>query len=230
MVKLPVASIISPKSYKLPDLNKNIVLFFNLEHFFQFREIVKGSKVKSYGPAKRFSFEKDRQPISVLGGMIGAPLSVMLIENSIVSGARNFISFGTAGFIGKNPANEIGKLSTVTSGLDQTGIIADYQGEGLANDFKAIAGYHKLEKIVSVNSVYRLTLEKLESFRKAGADLIDMESCPLNFLINLHQGSYQALFLIIDQIDINNNWINGRDYELVKTNTEKAMSFLYSYF
>ena len=148
-LKIMNEAIINPAMFKLPKLEKDIILFFILKHFYMFQELVAGSKIKSYGPAKRFSFEHKGKLHSVLGGMIGAPLAVINVENAIASGGRNFSSFGTAGWIGETQ-REIGSLVVPEKGMDETGIIRDYEGADDLTSFNPKPGLPTCNGIVTV--------------------------------------------------------------------------------
>ncbi len=201
-------AIINPGDFRLVPLESNVILFFILRHFYMFHEMVKGSKIKSYGPAKRFSFAHEQGNFSVLGGFIGAPLAALILENAIASGGKHFQSFGTCGWIGEE-AVELGSLHIPASGMDKTGMMADYGAEKPITEFHYPDKNPTCRKIVSVNSFYRLTHDNLHNYRENQADLIDMEAAPLNYITLFRGGNYQPLFVVSDYVDPTLKWVEG---------------------
>ncbi|MBU2512225.1 hypothetical protein KJ966_12875 [bacterium] len=220
-------AIINPDDFKLAPLEPNVILFFILRHFYMFHEIVKGSKIRSYGPAKRFSFTFQGSDYSALGGFIGAPLAAIILENAIVSGGKHFRAFGTAGWIGKETV-ELGSLHNPVSAMDKTGMMADYGAEKPLTEFRYSDGKPTCRKIVSVNSFYRLTPDKLEDYRAHQADVIDMEAAPLNHITLLRGGTYQPLFVISDYVDPALKWIEGTGTNSFSTGLEKGLNRILS--
>lgn len=201
-------SLIQPTDFRLPPLSPRVFLFFMLNHFHRFHEMVDGSKIKSYGPAKRFNFTFNQAPCSALGGFIGAPLAAIILENAIASGGKSFHAFGTAGWLGKQET-PIGKMIQPTFGIDETGIVKDYDGIEKRIQFAPIVSDNKQIGTVSVNSFYRLTAAKLDQYRQQQIDLIEMESVPLQFIATQKGATYQPVFVISDGITSDNLWKNG---------------------
>lgn len=217
--------IIQPSKFPLPKVAEHVVLFFSLQHLFQFREITGGSKIKSFGPAKRFDFVYEDKPVTALGGMIGAPHTVMNVEHAIHAGGRNFLSFGSAGWIGDEP-RPIGDLVSPEIGLDTTGMTQDYEGNSSLSRFDPLPRIPRCNKVVTVNSVYRLTHERLDSYRHQQVDLIDMESAPLNYIVPKMGGSYRALFIISDRVEQNYQWSHGFDSINLNQGMKQAMKMI----
>lgn len=201
--------LISPKEFNLPKISKKTIIFFNLQHLFMFKEMVQGGKVKSFGPAKRFSYDLNNERITVLGGMIGAPLATLNIENAISGGAREFITYGTAGWLSSTPVS-FGSVFSPISGVDETGMAKDY--ESPTDEIKMDQMPSSIPicgKIVSINSFYRTTMKKVERYRSSGVDLIDMESAPLHYIIPKLGGRIQSVFVVSDQFSSKNQWKSG---------------------
>ncbi len=242
----------TPKISHLPELPKKAVLFFNLNHLFMFRELVGGSKIKSFGPSRRFGFRKNGETISVLGGMIGAPLAAITVEHALAAGSERFFSFGSAGWIGKEQ-RKIGELVAPEKGFDDTGMTRDYGGAERLSSFappdignttlnavneyarfrqferttqNAGNEYARSRQVVSINSFYALTKRKIENYREREIDLIDMESAPLNFIVKLRGGSLTPLFAIADLIDENFQWRNGDDTKEFDSGIEAGLEIL----
>lgn len=224
-MEAPSSSIIQPGYFKLPRLEKEVYLFFILNHFYQFHDMVKGANVSSFGPAKRFDFEKNGQQCSALGGFIGAPLAVIIVENAMVSGATTFYSFGTAGSIG-NAAIEIGEQHLPQKGYDRTGMILDYGGEKPETDFQLDESRFTCNAIVSVNSFYRLTPERLEEYRSNKIDLIDMEAAPLNYVIQSKGATFYPTFIVSDKVNDEYKWHYEKNTSRFKSAIENGLASL----
>ncbi len=220
-------SIIRPSMFQLPKLSEKIVLFFSLPHFYMFHEMVKGSKIRSFGPSKRFFWKRSGVETTILGGTIGAALAVITVENAVAAGGRHFSSFGSAGWVGENQ-REIGELIIPNTGIDETGIGRDYGAENATTSFNCRHGVSTCAGIVSVNSFYRLTIEKVITYRARQTELIDMEASPLNHVISHLGGEYFPLFIVSDQVGTDFKWQNGFGSEQFKQGLKKGMSLMAS--
>ncbi|MBT4092197.1 MAG: hypothetical protein HOE30_27220 [Deltaproteobacteria bacterium] len=218
-------SIIQPDMFKLPGLTKEIVLFFNLQHFMFFHRRVIGSKIKSFGPAKRFHWENGPKKITALGGMIGAPLAVLIAEFAMASGAEVIYSFGSAGSTGEEQL-EIGELISPLNGYDETGICADYEASNPVQKFTPYFDVKTCHAITSVNSFFRLTRPNINRYRASQIQLIEMEASPLNCVINRLGNRYHPLFVISDRVTPALEWENGGDTDEFKSGFELGLDLL----
>ncbi|MFH2132150.1 MAG: hypothetical protein ABIK68_17365 [bacterium] len=201
-------SIIRPEMFNLPGLTKEVVLFFNLQHFWNFHRRVNGTKIKSYGPAKRFQWENGSKTATALGGMIGAALAVLIAELAVSSGAEVFYSFGTAGSTGEETL-EIGELVFPLTGYDETGICRDYNITSPSLEFTPYFQVRPCRAICSVNSFFRLTPSKVSQYRESKIQLVDMEASPLNCVITGLGMRYHPLFIVSDKVTPDLKWVNG---------------------
>lgn len=219
-------SLIQPKLFALGPLRRRLVLFANLEHLFLFKEVAQGGKIKSFGPAKRFHFERDGQEWSAVGGMIGAPLAMMTLEHCLVHEIEDVIFFGTAGWIGPE-AQEPGTLLVPERGLDLTGTCEDY-GFDSNSVFANPCQLPSCRGLASRRHVYDLSLEKLKSLQECKIDLIDMEAVPLhNYLRQLGIPS-RFFFLVSDQLIEGNQWISHHQSEAHREGLARAMNLILS--
>lgn len=217
--------IIKPSEFNLPKVEKNVVLFCLLNHFFLFKELVSGSQAKSFGPAKRFGFEKNGKRCTALGGFIGAPISAIILENAIESGGGKFSAFGTAGsFIYSR--DRIGQYVRPRSGIDRTGMMKDYGADEDVIVFDKELKHQGTEKVVSVNSFYRLTPRKMDEYREKNISLIDMEAVPLAYIARSKGMKFHPHFIVSDVITESNSWINGSKQSQFKDGLEKGLNQL----
>jgi purine-nucleoside phosphorylase len=218
-------SIIQPQMFKLPGLTRDIVLFFNLQHFMTFHKRVNGTAIKSFGPAKRFQWQNGHRTLTALGGMIGAPLTILIIEMAMASGAETIYSYGSAGSTGAETLT-IGELVTPENGYDETGICRDY---GNSEPFQPIVPYFSVRTcraITSVNSFFRLAPENVERYRKSGIQLIDMEAAPLNCVINKLGKTFRPLFVVSDRVSTTMEWENGGNSDSFKEGFESGLNLI----
>ncbi len=213
--------------FKLPTVQQDGILFFILQHFYMFHKLVNGSKIKSYGPAKKFTFEKNDRKTTVLGGMIGAPLAVLIAENAMASGMKHLKSFGTAGWL-SDKNQEIGTLVNPKKGKDETGMVKDYAGQSDYTTFECRPGITTCTGIVSVNSFFRLTINKVKQYQEQQIEAIDMEAVPLNHVISCYGGTYQPLFVISDKVSKDFEWENGSRSDQFLKGLEEGLNILVS--
>ncbi len=218
-------SLIRPEHFTLPKINENTFLFFIQHHLFLFRDLVQGGKIKSYGPAKRFEFSHQGKDCSALGGFIGAPLAVIIMENAIHSGAKYIKGFGTAGCVGSRSI-DIGELHRPAEAVDETGMIMDYGGHETITELKYSNHQPSCRRIVTVNSFYRLTEEKLDHYKARNIELIDMEAAPLDFVSRSKGTRYEPLFVVSDKINPDLTWQYEQKSSRLTTGIETGLKQL----
>jgi len=217
--------IISPKEFNLAPINKSVILIINLEHFYQFHRLVEGTKIKSFGPSKKFNFEIGNRIISVIGGMIGAPLAIITAENAISSGGVDFVCFGTVGSIAKDPIQP-GTCISPKMGYDKTGILKDYGSDQKQMDFITTEDFFKPVNLISLNSIYQLDIEMIKEFQNSDIGLMDMEITALGYVITKKANSFRPLLIVSDYIDKNYSWVNSYSTENFKSGIEKGLKYL----
>jgi len=168
-----------------------------------FRDYCSATKIKSFGPSKKYNFQHNNKNYTAIGGCIGAPLAVITLENAIESGGKHFFTFGSAGWLSiQKPQSNI--IDTISYVHDQTGISEDYGSESKILQSGEKTGF----QIVSTNSFYQLTESKVKKHRDQNIALIDMEFAPLLFITSLFKLSLNSLFVISDFVDQAYNWKN----------------------
>lgn len=221
----PDDPIIKPSHFKLPEIERNVILFYIAHHFHLLRRWVDGEKPRSFGPAKRFDHRINGKDWTILGGFVGAPLAAIVLENAIHAGGRHFHAFGTCGWIGGSPCS-FGEVHIPAEGVDETGMAGDYGGESNRIRFTQAEESTTCSKIVSVNSFYRLTPRKLESYRKQNIDLIDMEAAPLSHICSLNRTTFHPRFLVSDCVTGDLKWVNGSTSTAFRQGLESAVRYM----
>ena len=194
-------------------------------HFYLFHEFVQGSKIKSFGPVKRFNFESGEKRVSVLGGMIGAPLALMTLENAVASGAKEFLAFGTAGLL-KEPTPGVPILFSPAWGIDETSLVLNYGGVAGRTGLNPFEDLRVEEGLVSVNSPYLLNRDKLRDYLENDIAYIDMEMVPLAYLARERGCRLFPLLLISDRIEKDENWLNESGSREFKAGLDQGLSLL----
>lgn len=218
-------SVIQPGMFKLPGLTKEIIIFFNLQHFMMFHKRVDGSRIKSFGPARRYQWEGRSGLMTALGGMIGAPLAVMIAEMAMVSGTEKIYAFGSAGSTGAEKF-KIGEAVVPGITYDETGICRDYEQPESYQPLSSFFDVRRCRAIVSVNSFFRLTRPNLERYRTSNIQLIDMEAAPLNCVLNQRNKRFQPLFVVSDQVSDSLEWQNGGGSDAFRQGLEIGLDLM----
>ena len=218
-------SVIRPEMFKLPGLTREVVIFFNLGYFKLFHKRVNGSKIKNFGPARRFQWEGRSSKITALGGMIGAPLAALIVELAMASGAKVIYSYGSAGSVG-DETNSIGDLVVPEIGFDETGICNDYSDKRPHQVFSPCFSVQTCRAITSVNSFFRLTRQNIRRYRESDIQLIDMEAAPLHSITTLQGNSFHPLFVVSDRVSPSFEWENGSDRKTFKQGLESGMEMI----
>ena len=213
--------LIQPSAFKLPKIHSTVILFYNLQYLYLFREFVDGGKVKPYGPSKRFNFKCGHKDVTALGGAIGAPLAAILIENAIQSGGEHFFAFGTVGAVSKGDL-EIGTLITADRGLDETGMVADYGGTSPERQLTPFPNVDSIGHVVSVNSFFRKKTKKVDFYRRNHIQLIEMEATPISHIIQQKGGRFYPLFVVSDYVDDQYNWNSGFGSQMLLDGKQSA--------
>ena len=217
--------LISPQAFRPPEIHQKVILIYSLSHFFQFRELVAGSKIKSFGPSKRFNFDCHDEPITVLGGLIGAPLAALAIEQACAYGKKSFFALGTAGWIGEREVAP-GSCFLPQFGVDHTGIAADYGAQKTTFEFEPYRPIPLCRGIISTNSFFALSIQQVKQYRKQQIDLVDMESAAVLFLTYLKNCRFQPVVVVSDRVSKDFVWTNDNGGERFKEGLQVGMELL----
>lgn len=218
-------SLIQPEMFDLPELTQTVLLFFNLGHFKRFHARVDGGGIRNFGPARQFQYNGATAEITVLGGMIGAPLAAIVTEMALAAGAETIYAFGSAGSTGRT-ALVPGELVIPQIGYDETGMCRDYEDRSDFQTIKPCFDVRPCRAIVTVNSFFRLTPLKVESYRKANIELIDMEAAPLNCIVTRRNKCFSPLFFISDRVSDDYRWENASRSEAAQAGLNAGLDLL----
>ncbi len=216
-------SLILPDPKGFPSLQKKVICFASLGHFFGFKDFVSGGKAKAFGPSKTFSYTNGTEQISVIGGLIGGGLTLLGLENAMAAGSEDFTFFGTAGFIGSGQW-EVGGLVSPKSAWDETGI-ASKIGVATKGEFDLLPNVKSSQGMVSVPHFYAMTPEKLAHYRSLGADLVDMEVALANLFLKSKGFGLKALVQITDGFD-GERWLDKRAETFAEVSLDVAFGLL----
>ncbi|MBI4596720.1 MAG: nucleoside phosphorylase [Candidatus Tectomicrobia bacterium] len=149
-------------------------------------------------------------PFSIFGSAVGAPYAVMLMEQLIVLGAKNFYFIGFCGGIGKEV--RIGDLIIPTEVVREEGTSYHYfpghvkvEGDGqLVEQVQNITGQLGRRAITgplwTTDALYRETMVKIERFRERGVLGVDMETSAVYAIAKYRRVKAVALHVVSDLV------------------------------
>lgn len=216
--------IVNPNHFKLPAVQKNLILFFSLNHFYSYREICGITKVKNFGPLKKFDIPD--LDTTVLGGCIGAPYAVLMLENAIHSGARKVITFGSCGYFGDQKLT-YGTLASSKVAYDETGISAEITDQNDPMSIIPLSETYQASGIVSINNLFAVSPERINQWKSKEIELMDMEAAALNSVAQNRNISISNLFVISDLFLSDLTWNPGFHTSEFKEGTQKGLNLLH---
>ncbi len=163
-------------------------------------------------------YNPDACGFSVMTSPMGAPIAVMLLEQLIALGARQFIYLGFCGAL--NPAYRIGDCFVPTTGIREEGTSYHYlpadivpAASGALNalvlDEAAAQGLSlQAGPIWTTDALYRETALKIQRFQAAGVHAVDMEMAAL-FAVAQYRGCEVGAILIVSDECYHPNWQPG---------------------
>lgn len=191
-----------------PDYPENVVMCF-------FKEVV--DKVAAEYPVTTvyqarseigtvpfYEMEIEGKRLGFFQALVGAPLAVGFMEKAIAMGAKKFIACGGSGVL--NPELTVGHLMIPTAAVRDEGTSYHYLPpaaeitlnprvvERIEAAVKKEGLEYLLTKTWTTDAFYRETRGKVEQFRKAGCDGVEMEASALAALAEFHGVEFGALF------------------------------------
>ncbi len=158
-----------------------------------------------------FTGELEGKALSLVEMPVGAPGTVMIMEELIACGARSFIGLGWAGSL--QPEASVGSLFIPTSCISEEGTSAHYLIPDA--DLRADPKLAKALEIASseegvlirkgpqwtTDAPYRELREKVKSFREAGVLGVDMETSAMYALASFRGIRVCNLLVVSDVLD-----------------------------
>lgn len=148
---------------------------------------------------------------SVAGPLIGAPYTVLVLENLIAWGARHFIFFGWCGAV--SPNIKIGDIIVPTSAVIDEGTSKHYDenpnhtvtsSASLRN--KIITSFNKKNvdvhegSVWTTDAIYRETRKKVEYFQNKNVLAVEMEASALFTVGNFRHVETAAVLVVSDEL------------------------------
>ena len=146
---------------------------------------------------------------SVMTSPMGAPMAVMLLEQLIALGARQFIYLGFCGAL--NPAYRIGDCFVPTTGIREEGTSYHYLPADVvpaaSTLLNALVMDEAVARGVSVQSgpiwttdaPYRETAQKIQRFQAVGVHAVDMEMAALFAVAQYRACEVGAILITSDE-------------------------------
>ncbi len=199
----------NPLSFLESRVTSHVVLFYSLEHFYTFKDIVQGGKVKSFGLAKKYFFTIGKINFTAIGGMIGAAIASFSFDLAIANGATFVFAFGSVGSLESDSA--IGDCVCPVFAVDFTGISQDYNIQEKTTELAVLDTNLQVQSaIASISHPLTVTIEKLKNWKKQNIRFLDMEVAPLAICAKQKKIPFYPLFICSDVIIIDGEWRNER--------------------
>lgn len=169
-----------------------------------------GNPQPSPHPIQRQTWYNPEQcDFSVMTSPMGAPIAVMLLEQLIALGARQFIYLGFCGAL--NPAYRIGDCFVPTTAVREEGTSYHYlpaevvpaasaqlntllNGEAVAQGLRVQSG-----PIWTTDALYRETALKIQRFQAAGVHAVDMEMAALFAVAQYRACEVGGILIVSDE-------------------------------
>jgi len=160
----------------------------------------------------------EKEGISVVGPLIGAPYAVLILEKLVALGAKKILFLGWCGSIHKDVT--IGDIMIVSRAFSEEGTSRLYPIEG--EFFESDAGMVKAIKealvahsvsfhqggVWSTDAPYRETQEKVFDFQKKGALAVEMELSALFAVGRFRNVEVGGLLIVSDELH-DGKWRRG---------------------
>ena len=168
--------------------------------------------------ARQAWYNPEGKAFSTLSSPVGAPMAVMLLEQLIVLGARQFLYLGFCGAL--DPTLSIGDLFIPMRAVREEGTSYHYLPAGVEPEaapsiirlFEHEAERRRLEVrqglLWTTDAPFRETPEKIAAFQKAGVRAVDMEIAAL-LSVAVYRGCEVAALLVVSDECYHPKWRPG---------------------
>jgi uridine phosphorylase len=181
-----------------------------------------------------FTGDLDGNPICLVEMPVGAPGTIMIMEEMIACGARTFMGLGWAGSL--QPDSPVGSFIIPTTCISEEGTTAHYLGPG-----KKLVANLKADPILAealdnaaqkagvstrtgpqwtTDAPYRELRDKVRTFREAGILGVDMETSAMYALARF-RGVRVCNLLVISDV-LGSEWQPGFGTDLLQAANEIA--------
>jgi len=170
----------------------------------------KTTKVEEFW-GKMHLLNETNNKIAIIGNFgIGAPVSVVLLEELIAFGVKKFISIGTAGTLQKNI--KIGDLMVCEKAIRDEGTSHHYLKHSkyayaskkitkdIINSLKTNKQKYFIGKSWTIDAPYRETVAEAKKYQKEGVATVEMEASALFAVAKYRNVELGAMFTISDSL------------------------------
>ncbi len=175
-------------------------------------------------------------PVALVGPMLGAPQTVLVLEKLIALGVTEVMAVGWCGSL--QPHVRIGDLVLPTGAYSEEGTSPHYPishpqpgpSRKLLDALKELlpAGLMRVHEgtVWSMDAPFRETVEKVSTFQQAGVLAVEMETSAL-FTVAAFRGILIAAALVVSDDLSSLTWVHGfRERGFIRTRAELAKSVL----
>jgi purine-nucleoside phosphorylase len=196
-----------------PDLGPIAVLVSNKDDLDLLRDLMNLDENMGINLLMSRIFIENRSTnrFAIVGPMIGAPYTVMVLENLIVRGARQFIFLGWCGAVSNKV--KIGDVIVPTSAIIDEGTSRHYADDKSSiarpsmSVVKKVRTYLNTKKINfheglvwTTDAIYRETHDKVEHFQKKDVLAVEMELSALFTVGGFRNVEIGGILLVSDEL------------------------------
>jgi uridine phosphorylase len=196
-----------------PDLGPVAVLVSNQEDLNQLCDLMDVDRKhhRKLLMSRVFRGSAPADTFSITGPLIGSPYTVMVLENLIAWGARQFIFFGWCGAVARHV--KIGDIIIPTSAIIDEGTSRHYAANPNHAVTPATSLLHKIKTsfnskkvdvheglVWTTDAIYRETRKKVEYFQKKNVLAVEMEASALFTVGDFRRVEAGAVLVVSDEL------------------------------
>ena len=191
-----------------PDYPEHVVMCF-------FREVVEKVAAEysartvyvgrsEVGPVPFYEINVEGKWLGFFQALVGAPLAVGFMEKAIIMGGKKFVVCGGSGVL--NPELAVGHLLIPTAAVRDEGTSYHYlppafeisMNPTVVERIEAVAQEEGVEYLLTktwtTDGFYRETRGRVERYKQAGCDCVEMEAAALAAVAEFHDVALGAIF------------------------------------
>ena len=172
----------------------------------------------------------------LVGPMVGAPLTILVMERLAAMGMKTFISIGSCGSL--DPSLKIGDVFLPVTALSEEGTSAHYPLdagepeadirliERLSDALTARDVAHKKGRVWTTDAPYRETKEKIIQHAADGVMAVDMEASALMTVACFHELAWAGVMVVSDELEPDDHRMGFGSPELLEGLKKSAGSIM----
>lgn len=222
------------KNIEKPDWPQTAIITFTLVEF----EIVRKLMGPSDETKTHMGFIRTLvgENMILVGPMVGAPLTILVVERLAAMGIKTFISIGSCGSL--DPGLKIGDVFLPVTAVSEEGTSAHYPldcdepeadsglVERLSDALAARNVDHKKGRVWTTDAPYRETREKIIEHIDSGVMAVDMEASALMTVACFHDLAWAGIMVVSDELEPDDHRMGFGSPELIQGLKKSAESIM----